>query len=84
MLNRRKESSMIMIMNQFSISFFFYFGRVYTNAEKLLSFELFGKVEIQYYRGYILTVNVLSSMKAKLCGICSLPFNAVPEYAYCK
>lgn len=66
-----------------NIASFFTISSVYVNAENLLIFELFENIQIQYYRGSVLTIHVPSSMKANLCGVCSLPFNAAINYNYC-
>lgn len=70
----------IQIYSPFNMSLIY---RAYVNAENLLIFELFNSIQIQYYRGDILTVQVPSSIKTNLCGVCSLPFNAVSDYHYC-
>lgn len=57
--------------------------RITRNAEGLLIFQVREAIQIQYFRGNVLTTNVAATIKGSLCGICSLPFNRATDYNRC-
>lgn len=72
------------LRRSFITCFYRFSCRIYVNEENLLIFEIDENLQIQYYRGNILTLKVTSRIKSSLCGLCNLPFNRGEDYALCQ